>query len=244
MSRIVISAIISTSRKSLIGTAIIRRFLLPSTAVAMSSYSTDGSAGRGEDDRLGKESKVKHLISHYESNRAAVARTSKAVSYNKSGEVIDCLFCRIHQGLEPSTIVDEDSNFVVFKSISPASPSAHLLVTPREHIKNMHSLVPSDVDMLEKMVEFGSKSLRMINPDFVSDAQFCFHKPPINSIDHLHLHCIAQPSTMYLWGSIAYGKYSPVCVPVNTVIADLKAKAAEGGESSKITRDKLFLYKS
>ena len=50
--------------------------------------------------------------------------------------------------------------------------------------------------MLARMVAAGRKVLSDHSLD-ADDAQFCFHKPPYNSIDHLHLHVIATASEMH-----------------------------------------------
>ncbi|MCL2082799.1 MAG: histidine triad nucleotide-binding protein [Oscillospiraceae bacterium] len=46
---------------------------------------------------------------------------------------MDCIFCKIAQGLVPSQKLYEDSSIVAFNDINPAAP-VHILVVPREHI--------------------------------------------------------------------------------------------------------------
>jgi diadenosine tetraphosphate (Ap4A) HIT family hydrolase len=185
--------------------------------------------------RITGEGSLKRDTMDYE-----VACIKKGVSYNKSSHVVDCIICKITKKLEPGNIIYEDSDFCVFTSIKPASSSAHLLVTPREHIRNIDALVPGDVEMIEKMVEIGSQCLSRINPEFASDATYGFHKPPLNSIDHLHLHAIAMPLSG-IFSSIAYGKWSPFLVPPEIVIANLRSMSSSGAEST-LTREKLYLY--
>lgn len=106
--------------------------------------------------------------------KAIMTSVKKAVTYNHSNLPIDCLFCRIHKRIEPGTIVLENEEFVVFKTISPASHT-HLLITPREHIQNLDALGgKEDSELLERMVLFGRESIG----DFANDAQYCFHVPP------------------------------------------------------------------
>ena len=112
-------------------------------------------------------------------HRSSAYQTSgivhKAVAYNEKQEPIDCLFCRIHRREEPGSIAYEDERFVAFKTISPATPSLHLLVTPREHIRNIDSLSgPKDAELIREMVKIGRKSLG----EFGTNAEFCFHIPP------------------------------------------------------------------
>lgn len=142
--------------------------------------------------------------------------TRKGVTYlTSTGEVIDCLFCRINERKEPGTIVYEDESFVVFKTIQPAT-HLHLLVTPRQHIRNVHSLHGVEgANIVKKLVEVGKIALG----EYKDDCQFSFHIPPVNSIDHLHLHAIASPSTMRVWTKQKYRQDTFYCKSADTVIA-------------------------
>ena len=87
------------------------------------------------------------------------------------------------------------------------SPADHLLVCPKTHIKNVKSLRgEEDALLVQRMKDIGSKALiklgtiddtlsaegervssrRDIAP--IYSIKHCFHVPPYNSIDHLHLH--------------------------------------------------------
>jgi diadenosine tetraphosphate (Ap4A) HIT family hydrolase len=144
--------------------------------------------------------------------------TRKGVTYlTTTGEVVDCLFCRINARKESGTIVYEDDSFVVFKTIQPAT-HLHLLVTPREHIMNIRSLRGADgADLIKKMVDVGKVALG----EYADDSQFCFHVPPINSVDHLHLHAIASPSTMKMWTAQKYRPNTFFCQSAAAVIDKL-----------------------
>ncbi len=128
----------------------------------------------------------------------------KQVLYNKeSGKVLDCLFCNIIAGKEPSTTVYSDSKFVVFRTIKPAS-SCHLLVVPRQHIRNIDSLSTiEDAELIKEMQKIGESSLRQFTSKEDGD-QYCFHVPPYNSVDHLHLHCIGNTIQMDAWNRVKY----------------------------------------
>ena len=99
--------------------------------------------------------------------------------------------------------------------------------------------------MLEKMIEIGSNCLKdvNINPEYATDAQYGFHRPPMNSIDHLHMHAIAMPISG-VFASVAYGKWSPFLIPAETVISNLKSMKRDDSEAiSAATREKIYLYK-
>lgn len=162
----------------------------------------------------------------------------KSVVYEKtSGKPVDCLFCRIQQKKEPGTIIYEDGDFVVFKTIAPAT-STHLLVTPREHVQNVASLSgPRDAALVKKLVDIGKIA---VGDALASDTLFCFHIPPWfvhalkmthitpitcvcrNSIDHLHLHAIARPSMMTFFGRQKYSVGSSWCKTAAVVIDELE----------------------
>ena len=136
-----------------------------------------------------------------------MANFVKGVTYSPSGSVTKCLFCNIVEKKEPARIVLENEHFVAFKTIKPYS-SNHLLVVPTKHVKNLAALAgPEDANMIHEMEAFGKAAL---GKD-ADDAQFSFHVPPYNSIDHLHLHCIGARSTMTLAGSLKYWQETFYC---------------------------------
>jgi diadenosine tetraphosphate (Ap4A) HIT family hydrolase len=121
----------------------------------------------------------------------------KGVLYDAdTGEVVECLFCKIHQRQEPGRIEYEDEKYVVFHTIDPAT-HLHLLVTPRQHITSVHSLKGHEgAQLIRELIEIGKRALKEEN---CSHAKFCFHIPPYTSIDHLHLHAIADHANHASW---------------------------------------------
>lgn len=150
--------------------------------------------------------------------------TKKGVTYLVStGEVLECLFCKIQNREEAGTITYEDENFVAFKTIKPAS-HLHLLITPRKHIQNVNSLSGlTGIAMVEQLVEIGKVALG----EYANGAQFSFHVPPLNSIDHLHLHAIASPETMGFWSARKYQQDTFYCQSPEMVIQRLRKTVTE-----------------
>ncbi|GMH45074.1 hypothetical protein BSKO_13031 [Bryopsis sp. KO-2023] len=101
-----------------------------------------------------------------------------------------CTFCRIVQGDQPSTIVYRDDRVIAFNDRRPAA-AGHYQVIPRKHIRSVDQIVCEDQPLVSHMHDVGLKILDDRHPG--ADALFGFHKPPFNSINHLHLHCIALP---------------------------------------------------
>jgi diadenosine tetraphosphate (Ap4A) HIT family hydrolase len=130
--------------------------------------------------------------------------SSKGVTYDAEGAVTRCLFCDINARKEPGAIVYETEEMVVFHTVRPYTDS-HLLVVPRAHVQSVSNLKgEKDAQMVQRMVEAGSQALEQLQPGLAATASFCFHIPPFNSIDHLHLHAIGNAGTMTMVGRLKY----------------------------------------
>ena len=157
---------------------------------------------------------------------------NKGVTYNSKNEVTDCVFCRIsnHDANEPATVVADsvDNKYISFIPIGKVT-SCHLLVSPKHHIQNVESLIKkSDANIIKEMIEFGKESLLKygngkLDPDNPQDVLFCFHVPPFNSIDHLHLHCIGKPQHMSFTSWIKYFPDGYWCKTADTLIKELQS---------------------
>lgn len=131
--------------------------------------------------------------------------TKKGVTYNFKREVTDCVFCRIanHDPKEPASIITDsaDNKYISFIPLGKVT-KYHILVSPKRHIQNVDSLrLQSDAQIVREMIEFGKESLtkfsdHKVDPNNSLDVLYCFHVPPFNSIDHLHLHVIGKPQEM------------------------------------------------
>ena len=49
---------------------------------------------------------------------------------------MDCIFCKIVDGVIPSTKVYEDEKILAFRDIAPMAPT-HILVIPKDHIPSV-----------------------------------------------------------------------------------------------------------
>jgi diadenosine tetraphosphate (Ap4A) HIT family hydrolase len=91
------------------------------------------------------------------------------------------------------------------------------LVCPREHIKNYRSLSgPSGARLVRSLVNVGKE---ILGPE--ENAQFSFHIPPWNSIDHLHLHVIGQRKEMGWKAKLKYWEGTRYCKSAETAIREL-----------------------
>jgi diadenosine tetraphosphate (Ap4A) HIT family hydrolase len=152
------------------------------------------------------------------SSSASTTTRIKGVTYGPNGAVVSCLFCRIMARQEPGTIVYEDADTVAFKTIAPAS-SNHVLICPRKHVQNYMSLSgPKGAALVRSLVDVG----RTVLGADADNAQFSFHVPPFNSIDHLHLHAIGRRETMGFIGGLKYWEGAYWCKSAEAAIPELE----------------------
>jgi hypothetical protein len=57
-----------------------------------------------------------------------------------------CIFCRIIAKKIPSKIVYEDDLVTAFEDVNPQAP-VHILVVPKKHIPDIHSMTEADRDL-------------------------------------------------------------------------------------------------
>lgn len=156
----------------------------------------------------------------------------KGVSYNPAGDVVNCIFCRIsnHDPNIPANVVldSNDGKFISFVPLDSVT-NCHVLISPKSHVQNLDSLVKrSDAQLVKEMVAFGKQALlkhsdNKINPNNPLEAIYCFHVPPWNSIDHLHLHVIGRPNEMSFKSWIKYFQNGYWCKSADTLIKELEA---------------------
>ncbi|WVZ86547.1 hypothetical protein U9M48_033306 [Paspalum notatum var. saurae] len=86
----------------------------------------------------------------------------------------------------------------------------HYLVIPIEHIPTVNSLRKTidDHQLVSHMVKVGKDLLNQDAPNS-EEHRFGFHQPPFNSVDHLHLHCLALPFVPS-WRQVKYTPLGPL----------------------------------
>ncbi|CAM0903607.1 unnamed protein product [Alopecurus aequalis] len=122
-----------------------------------------------------------------------------------------CVFCDIAARVPGSTatLLYSDDKVVAFQDINP-SAFRHYLVIPIEHIPTVNDLriTNEDHQLVSHMVKVGKDLLGQDAP-LSEEHRFGFHQPPFNSIDHLHLHCLALPF-MPSWKQVKYTPLGPL----------------------------------
>lgn len=115
-----------------------------------------------------------------------------------------CKFCEILK--HKQEVIYENELVFAFYDIKQASSQAHILVCPKQCIKNINHISKkrvSDLQLINTMYEVGSKLLEDISPN--CQKRFGFHRPPFYSIPHLHLHCLILPIQNCFYNKITYG---------------------------------------
>uniref|UniRef100_A0A7S1MNN8 HIT domain-containing protein n=1 Tax=Alexandrium catenella TaxID=2925 RepID=A0A7S1MNN8_ALECA len=110
-------------------------------------------------------------------------RERKGVKYDKDGSIVRCVFCDIVADKDYEPWREKGSDGVVSWFRSKAGDAEeHWLVVPCRHVQDVRDPV-LDSSLLEHMVAVGKERGDIL----------CFHRPPFNSIDHLHLHAFREP---------------------------------------------------
>jgi len=135
-------------------------------------------------------------------------------NYNSNPTV----FGQILRGELETRFIQESDRLFVFEDHKPRAPF-HGLVIPKHYIPSIFdtgssssssssSGAPLSLSLLEEMNDLGKSLVRERYPEAYkrNDYVLCFHIPPFNSVDHLHLHVLAPASSMnWLY---RHGKYN------------------------------------
>ncbi|GMQ04914.1 hypothetical protein CsSME_00050153 [Camellia sinensis var. sinensis] len=113
-----------------------------------------------------------------------------------------CIFCQIASS---TTLLHSFSSWFIIQDFKHCTPrqNRHYLVVPVEHIPTVKDLQrrTEDFSLVSHMLNVGQNLLHRDAPQ--SKHRFGFHQPPLNSVNHLHLHCFALPYTPR-WKHIKY----------------------------------------
>lgn len=103
---------------------------------------------------------------------------------------MDCIFCKIIDGVIPSYKIYEDEDIFVMLDISQ-NTKGHTLILPKKHFQNIYELDPESSARIFKKVPEIAKALRdafhpiglniVINTD-----------QPLQSVMHFHIHLIPR----------------------------------------------------
>lgn len=81
---------------------------------------------------------------------------------------MDCLFCKIADGVIPANIIHQDDKVVAFDDIGPKAPQ-HKIIIPRKHIATLNDLGNDDTLLVGHMMQTAvtvAKSLNMADAGY------------------------------------------------------------------------------
>jgi histidine triad (HIT) family protein len=67
--------------------------------------------------------------------------------------VPDCIFCRIHRGELPATVVNRAEGLLAIEDINPKA-DVHLLVVPERHIETFRDIGELSAEEAKRMLDF------------------------------------------------------------------------------------------
>jgi histidine triad (HIT) family protein len=131
----------------------------------------------------------------------------------------DCEFCRIAHGADPDAyVVCEDSNWVAFLPLEPATPG-HTLIVPRQHVHDFWSTTSAmRHELVDAAVQVGGAIAAALDPDgmnLITSAGGAAEQ----TVGHLHLHVVPR------WTNDDFGEiWPPRQVMSDEVKTDLTAR--------------------
>lgn len=118
----------------------------------------------------------------------------------------NCIFCKIIDGVIPSTVVYEDDDFKAIMDISPAA-KGHVLLLPKKHCADLLSI---DADVASKALDVASKianaQKKALNCDGINLLQNS-GEAAWQSVFHLHIHLIPRynnDNVIVPWEHVTY----------------------------------------
>lgn len=102
----------------------------------------------------------------------------------------DCIFCKIASGEMKADVVLDRDGIVAFRDIGPKAPT-HVLVIPKEHIRDVTEMTAEHASLLSKMLAAANE---IAASDGVGESGYrlVFNVGPDagQTVFHLHLHVL------------------------------------------------------
>jgi histidine triad (HIT) family protein len=102
--------------------------------------------------------------------------------------VPDCLFCRIHRGELPATIVNRADGLLAIEDINPKA-DVHLLVIPERHIETFREIGELSADETKRMLDFVAETAKAAGLEEYRLMVFCGAGAG-QTVFHLHWHLL------------------------------------------------------
>ena len=104
-----------------------------------------------------------------------------------------------------SKILYEDSEYLAFRNIKPYAKLAGLVIPKRFILQNPDKLSYEYLDVIIRMKEVAIEEIvKKYEPKAYDQRDYWlrFHRPPYNTVKHLHLHVLAPRSEITKWQTL------------------------------------------
>jgi histidine triad (HIT) family protein len=102
--------------------------------------------------------------------------------------VPDCIFCKIHRGELPATVVDRSDGLIAIEDIDPKA-DVHLLVIPERHLETFRDIADLPAEEGKRMLDFVAETAKTAGLDEYRLMLFCGAGAG-QTVFHLHWHVL------------------------------------------------------
>jgi histidine triad (HIT) family protein len=102
--------------------------------------------------------------------------------------VADCVFCKIHRGELPATVVNRADGLLAFEDINPKA-EVHVLVVPERHLETFRDVGQLSEGEGKRMLDFVADTARAVGLDEYRLMIFCGAGAG-QTVFHLHWHVL------------------------------------------------------
>jgi histidine triad (HIT) family protein len=100
----------------------------------------------------------------------------------------DCIFCKIHRGELPATVVNRGDGLLAIEDINPKA-DVHLLVIPERHIETYRDIGVLSPDEAKAMLDFVAETAKRAGLEEYRLMMFCGPGAG-QTVFHLHWHIL------------------------------------------------------
>ena len=214
---------------------LISRLAFISTTIMSSSSCLQFFCPPQNDRNAKQQHLLPPLVAEYHEPPPSYMNESSAISSDDYYSNNPSVFGKILRGEIPSRTYVESTELLAFRDISSKAP-LHALIIPKRYVKSVYSLRASDseedenndsgIELIQSMRQMGLDLIEQQLPEAFAknDYKLCFHIPPFNSVDHLHLHVLAPASEMsWLYRDVKYNCGAIWCTSDLEVIERLQS---------------------
>jgi histidine triad (HIT) family protein len=100
----------------------------------------------------------------------------------------DCIFCKVHRGEVPATVVNRADGLIAIEDINPKA-DVHVLIIPERHIETFRDIGQLSETESKRMLEFVAETAKVAGLDEYRLMIFCGAGAG-QTVFHLHWHIL------------------------------------------------------